>query len=118
MAVSITSAKHFATVTSDSRVLVTFDGGKTFETTWLDGLAEAPVREHIRWAQGISIGTAEVGYVSTNGRGIWRTVDGGHSWIREVSPHEIPGYAFGTVAASGQDDAIAGGPNVLIKRLP
>ena len=118
MAVAMTSSKHFATVTTDARVLVTFNGGRTFKTSMLDGLVEAPTREHLRFGQGLAFGTQDIGYAATNGRGIWRTVDGGLTWRREVSPHELPGYSYGTVAAAGGSDAIAGDPNVLIRRLP
>jgi photosystem II stability/assembly factor-like uncharacterized protein len=118
MAVAMMSPKHFATVTTDARILVTFDGGRSFKTSNLDGLVELPVREHLRWGQGIAFGNDDVGYAATNGRGIWRTVDGGLTWEREVSPHELPGYSFGTVAAAGDSAAIAGGPNFLIRRFP
>ena len=118
MATEITSPKHFLTATTDGRVLVTFDGGRTFKSSTLDGFAELPTREHVRWAQGIAFGNHKVGYVSTNGRGIWRTTDGGVTWEREVSPQDAPGYSFGTVAAAGPAMAISGGPNFLIRRIP
>ena len=117
LAVAMVSRDHFVVGSSDGSVFTTRDGGRNFHVGRLDGFAELPTRDSLRWAQGIEFANGRVGYLSTNGRGVWRTDDGGLTWTRETSTQDAPGFAFGSVAVADAERAIAGGPTFVIRRL-
>jgi hypothetical protein len=67
---------------------------------------------------GLVFGTRRVGYAGTNGRGTWRTEDGGVTWAREPSAQSVAGLNIGDVVAAGPDRALAGGAHTVARRVP
>lgn len=122
LAVSNPSPRHAVIGTTDGDLSITFDGGRTFEAVRLDGLVEAPtVSDDYRWVYDIDFAGPKVGFASTNGRGLWRTVDGGRTWVREASPLDAPGWQFpgaGRISAADPTHAVVVAPPLIATRLP
>lgn len=122
LALALPSPQHVVVGMLGGEIHTSFDGGRTFVEARLDGLAEVPgVRDHYRWIYDIDFASPKVGYALTNGRGLWRTTDGGMTWVREPSPLDIPGFQApdaGRISAADDDHAVAVGPTLVISRLP
>jgi len=67
---------------------------------------------------GLVFGTRKIGYAGTNGRGTWRTEDGGATWSRETSIQSVAGLNIGDIVATGPDRALAGGAHAIARRVP
>jgi hypothetical protein len=122
LAVDRSSRRHLVVGTTSGAIATSFDGGRTFEDTRLEGTAEIPgIYDDYRWVYDIAFADDEVGYAMTNGRGMWRTTDGGRTWTREPSPYDVPGEqrpGLGRLAVAGPDHAIAVGPSSVVTRVP
>ena len=103
----------------DGRILRSEDGGRSFSETSVTGsIPPPPGLEAAYWVSGIDFADCEVGYAGTNGRGTFRTDDGGKTWDAETSPQSVWGIGVGHLAAFDRMHAIAGGPNVVAYRTP
>ena len=122
LAVDRSSSDHVVVGSTSGAIATSFDGGETFAEGRLEGVAEIPdTYDDYRWIYDIDFATDRVGYAMTNGRGLWRTKDGGRSWTREPSPLDAPGDQgpqFGRIAAADRVHAIAVGPTFVLTRLP
>ena len=114
--VAMASPKRIFVGHNDGRVSRTHDGGATWTTTQLDGKMAA-LPESYTSVRSIDFADCNVGYAYANGRGMYRTVDGGRTWARESSLRETHTTGWGEVAAAGEH-ALAGGPYVLERRVP
>ena len=118
VAVAMPTPRRIVLGTKSGAILVSNNGGRWFRETArleppdgsVDGLIDA-----------IDFATPRIGYAGTNGIGLWRTDDGGRSWILEASSFEatsIDENAFrGSIAAAGRDSAIASGPGMIERRV-
>jgi len=114
----------FVVGTTAGYVLRSTDGGHRFAKAHLsgpasDGLAGLEPLSNALWVTGIGFANSRVGFLTTNGRGTWRTADGGVTWTAEASPVQQGfGLAIADVAVADTEHAIAGGPNAVLTRLP
>ena len=120
-AASAPARKHIVVGGFGGEVTVSFDGGRSFKESTLDGIVEVPTaREHYRWIEDMDF-EGRVGYITSNGRGLWRTTDGGRSWAREPSPLDVPGNQgpeYGKIDVADPDRAVAVGPTFVVTRIP
>lgn len=99
-------------------VVVIGPAGEVVARSQLDGAIEQAAGLTVqRVPDGFSFVDDRVGYASIGGNGIWRTEDGGRTWVTEASPVDVPGATFGDIAAAG-DLGLAGGANAIVRRQP
>lgn len=101
----------------------TADSGASFAEGRLavavpDAVGEASGQPNAFWVTEIEFADAEVGYAVTNGRGMWRTDDGGASWVTEPSTRDVYDLGVADVGVAGRESALAGGPALVVRRQP
>ncbi len=121
--VGVASPGVFTLGFADGAIAHTTDGGGTFSTGRLDhpvadGLADAVGEDNTFWVTDIEFATATIGYAVTNGRGMWRTDDGGATWTAEPSTREGYDLGIADLAVASADVALAGGPTMVVRRVP
>jgi hypothetical protein len=108
---------------TDGGLAHTTDGGESFgrgrlDAPVADGVSDLIDEENLFWVTAMAFADADVGYAVTNGRGMWRTDDGGATWIAEPSTRDVYDIGIADIAVAGPDHALAGGPTVVVRRQP
>jgi hypothetical protein len=122
-AVAMPSPNRILIGSTSGRILVSRDGGRYFNEHWLGEPVSGPSQlDPFLWIQDFDFVDRHAGYVLTNGRGIWKTTDGGDEiWYREASPMEVPGFSVpgfpGEISAPDLEHALAGGPSYIVRRV-
>jgi photosystem II stability/assembly factor-like uncharacterized protein len=98
-------------VGDDDSVHVSDDRGRTFRAVRLPTTVEQPGVFDLAFA------TAFLGYAVTYGQGIWRTLDGGRTWVMEPSPNHAQVLGWYRVAAT-VDHAVAVTADAVLTRVP
>ena len=117
VAVAMPTPRRIVLGMRSGEILVSDNGGRWFrETARLD----PPDGSVGGFIDAIDFGTPKIGYAGTNGIGMWRTDDGGRSWVLEASSVETTSVAEeafrGSIAATGRYSALASGPGIILRR--
>ncbi len=118
-AVAMPTRNRIVLAAARGKILLSNDRGKTFKGV---GPLSNQVDQQAGTTSGFQIdaltfGTAMIGYAGTNGRGTWRTEDGGRTWRLEPSHQSLAGLNLGDVAAVGPEKALAGGAHAIARRV-
>lgn len=107
--------------THDGRLFATTDGGRRWAlNTVLAPLSRpelVPTKTHSVY--GISFSPdGRTAVVGTNGRGTYRSTDGGRTWTSESpSPQDVYGFGIGDAVLLDRTHALVGGPHALAVRM-
>lgn len=121
--VGLASEHVFSVGFTDGGVAHTTDAGATFvhrqlDATMAETASDVTGEDRIFWVAEIEFANPTVGYAVTNGRGMWRTDDGGASWSPEPSTRDVYDLGIADLAVAGPDQALAGGPTIVVRRTP
>lgn len=119
--VGVAEPEVFTLGFADGVVAHTTDGGATFAESSLSATVPDALppgqTDNVFWVTEIEFATPSVGYAVTNARGMWRTDDGGATWVQEASPREVYDLGIADLAVAGPDAALAGGPALVVRRV-
>ncbi|MGH2753025.1 MAG: WD40/YVTN/BNR-like repeat-containing protein, partial [Actinomycetota bacterium] len=118
-AVAMATPSRIVLGSQGGKILLSTNQGRSFrEVEFLRNEAGEATNTNVGWPiDGLVFGTKKVGYAGTNGRGTWRTEDGGRTWFREPSAQSAAGLNIGDVAAAGPHRALAGGAHAVARRV-
>lgn len=105
--------------TVDGRLYGSGDGGRRWSLRQSFPLpVPTPPPANTHWVSGIAFTRdGRTAVLGTNGRGTYRSTDGGRSWSRESpSPQEVYGLGIGDAVIFDSRRALVGGPNALAVR--
>lgn len=118
-AVAMPSPRRIVLGTGSGKILLSTNAGRSYkEVALLENEVESQTGLGASFQiDALTFGTRKVGYAGTNGKGTWRTEDGGATWRSEPSHQSLAGLNIGDIAAVGPENALAGGAWAVARRV-